>query len=111
MTAGNADDWDPTKYDAPHLGDASTAFCDGKKKAAAEADSVNLAMQHRLDDNGTTTGIVSTLLDIANISSISERSTTPWCEVPVASVESSSSNKRLDTAEVPRSSRLFRYNQ
>ena len=109
MTAGNAVDWDPIKYDAPRLGDASTAFCDGKKKEAAEADSANMAMQQRLDDDGTTTGMVSTLPDIANNRPIPERSTTPWCEFLDASGESSSSNKRLNTVERPRSSRLPRY--
>ena len=111
VTAGNTVDWDPVRYDAPHLGDASTSFCDDKKQAAMGAGRANLTMQQRLDEDGTAPGMVSTLLEIAKTRRIPERSTTPWCEFPVASAEDSSSKKRLDTVEVPRLSRVLRSNE
>eukprot|EP00904_Undaria_pinnatifida_P011903 jgi/Undpi1/7843/HiC_scaffold_23.g10315.m1 len=52
MTAGSTVDWDPVRYDAPHLGDASTSFCDDKKQAAMEAGRANLTMQQTLDEDG-----------------------------------------------------------
>lgn len=110
MTAGSTVGWDPISYDAPHFGDTSTALNEGKKKVATETGRANLTMQQRLDEDSTSAGMVSALLEIAKIRPPSERSITPWCASPVPPADEPSSIKRLDTAEVPRSSRSFRDN-
>lgn len=108
--AGNAVGWDPIRYDAPRFADPPTALCEGTKKAATTTGRSNLTMQQRLDEDGTSAGMVSALLEIAKTRPLSERFVTPWCASPAPPAGEASSIKTPDTAEVPRSSRVFRDN-
>lgn len=109
-TSGDAVGWDPITYDAPHFGYPSSVLCEDKTKTATGTGRANPMMQHRHEEDGTSAGMVSALLEIATARPRSERPTTPWCASSLPPAEEPSSDMRLDAAEVPRSSRPFRRN-
>lgn len=110
VTVGNAGGWDPIMYDAPCFAVAPTALSAGTKTTAATAGHSNLTMQQRLNEYSASAGMVSALLEIAKTRPLSKRSVTPLCASRSPPLEEASYIKRLDTAQVPRSSRVFQDN-